>query len=86
MRELDGKGFGLAKVPRKIDPYTGRELSKAQFLNGSYYFIFFAIQIIIYALLAYLVERYMWGVSRHFDRIESTSDVAVRCTGLSKTL
>lgn len=85
LREINKKGFGISKLHRKINPYNGQETSKVQFLNGSLYFIFFAVQIVVYALAAYLVERYLWSVRRTYDEIESTSDVAVRCTSLTKT-
>jgi len=28
LRELDNKSFGMAKIPREVDPITGSELSK----------------------------------------------------------
>lgn len=54
-------------------------------MDGYLYVIFFILQIIVYGIATYLVERQLWGVTRSYDPIEASSDVAVRCTGLSKT-
>ena len=32
-----------------------------------------------------MVERSLWGVTRNYESIEASSDVALRCTNLSKT-
>ena len=54
-------------------------------MNGYLYVIFFIVQIIVFGIATYLVEKYLWGVTRNYDRIEANSDVAVRCSNLSKT-
>ena len=54
-------------------------------MDGYLYVIFFILQIIVYGIATYFVEQKFWGVKRSYDRIESSSDVALRCIGLSKT-
>ncbi|KFY06843.1 hypothetical protein V492_07693 [Pseudogymnoascus sp. VKM F-4246] len=80
-REEDLKAFSLKKVP--IDPLN--PLKKVQYLDGYLYIVFFIVQIVLFSVGTYLVERRLWGVTRNFERIEASSDVAVRCTQLSKT-
>lgn len=81
MRESNYKGFGLATVPR--DPDEPKK--KIQQMDGYLYIVFFLMQIVVYSLAAYCVEKFVWGITRDFETIEASSDVAVRCTGLSKT-
>jgi ATP-binding cassette subfamily A (ABC1) protein 3 len=54
-------------------------------MDGYLYVVFFILQIILYGIATYLVEQKLWGVTRNYDRIDASSDVALRCTGLSKT-
>lgn len=54
-------------------------------IHGFLYPIFFIVQIVGYGIATYFIERQLWGVTRRYDRIEASSDVALRCSGLSKT-
>jgi ABC-type multidrug transport system fused ATPase/permease subunit len=54
-------------------------------MDGYLYPVFFILQIIVYSAAAYAVEHGIWGVKRTYSTIDADSDVAVRCTGLSKT-
>lgn len=54
-------------------------------MDGYLYPVFFILQIVVYAAATYAVEHGMWGVSRKYDTISADSDIALRCTGLSKT-
>ncbi|RDL30175.1 uncharacterized protein BP5553_10453 [Venustampulla echinocandica] len=54
-------------------------------MSGYLYVVFFILQIIVFSLATYAVEHQLWGVSRKFGTIDASSDVAVRCTSLSKT-
>jgi ATP-binding cassette subfamily A (ABC1) protein 3 len=54
-------------------------------LKGYLYIVFFIVQILFYSVATYFVERSLWGVKRPFDFIPESSDVALRCTRLSKT-
>lgn len=53
--------------------------------DGYLYFVFFCLQIVIYGIAAYIVEWRTWDVTRKHETIDMSSDVAIRCTGLSKT-
>jgi ATP-binding cassette subfamily A (ABC1) protein 3 len=54
-------------------------------MHGFLYVIFFIVQIVVYGIATYLIEQQLWGVTRHYDSIEASSDVAIRCSGLSRT-
>ncbi|KAF7883671.1 uncharacterized protein EAF02_005591 [Botrytis sinoallii] len=54
-------------------------------VTGYLYIIFFCAQIVIYTAACFAVDHYKWSVKRTYDEIDSSSDVAVRCTELSKT-
>jgi ATP-binding cassette subfamily A (ABC1) protein 3 len=56
-----------------------------QKIDGYKYVIFFIVQIVAYTAATYAVERGLWGVPRKFENIPAGSDVALRCTGLTKT-
>lgn len=56
-----------------------------QKIDGYKYVIFFIVQIVAYTAATYVVERGLWGVPRKFENIPADSDVALRCTGLTKT-
>jgi ABC-type glutathione transport system ATPase component len=58
---------------------------EAPVFAGYIYFVFFVVQIIVYGTATYGIERGLWGVKREFRPIESTSDIALRFTKLSKT-
>jgi len=80
------KAFSLAPepwIPSQEPQYFPP--TQLQYLNGYLYIIFFIVQIVVYSLGTYVIERKLWGVTRKFDLIDSSSDVALRCTSLSKT-
>ncbi|KAK6598059.1 ABC transporter [Botrytis cinerea] len=54
-------------------------------VTGYLYIVFFFAQIAIYTAACFAVEHYKWSVKRTYDEIDSSSDIAVRCTELSKT-
>ncbi|THV46424.1 hypothetical protein BGAL_0387g00030 [Botrytis galanthina] len=54
-------------------------------VTGYLYIIFFCAQILIYTAACFAVDHYKWSVKRTYDEIDSSSDIAVRCTELSKT-
>jgi ATP-binding cassette subfamily A (ABC1) protein 3 len=54
-------------------------------MDGYLYVVFFIVQIVVFGVGTYLVEQSLWGVKRDYNLIDSESDVAVRCTSLSKT-
>jgi len=84
-REYELEAFSLAPV----SPLNSTQIAQGDILHealhGYLYVIFFIVQIIFYGALTYGVERKLWGVERTFDRIDASSDVALRCTNLSKT-
>jgi ATP-binding cassette subfamily A (ABC1) protein 3 len=85
-REFNLKAFSLAPepwIPSQEPQYFPP--TQIQYLNGYLYIICFIVQIVAYSLGTYVIERKLWGVTRKFDLIDSTSDVALRCTSLSKT-
>jgi hypothetical protein len=85
-REYNLKAFSLAPEPwiPSQDPQFFPP-TQLQYLNGYLYIVFFIVQIVAYSLGTYVIEHKLWGVTRKFDLINSTSDVALRCTSLSKT-
>ncbi|TVY44013.1 Retinal-specific ATP-binding cassette transporter, partial [Lachnellula occidentalis] len=85
-REYYLRHFSLAPTSTNYmyDKETGTEV-KYQFMSGYLYVVFFILQIVVYSAATYGIEHGLWGVSRNFSTIEASSDVAVRCTGLSKT-
>ncbi|KAF7953290.1 hypothetical protein EAE96_006501 [Botrytis aclada] len=54
-------------------------------VTGYLYIVFFCAQIAVYTAACFAVEHYKWSVKRSYDEIDSSSDIAVRCTELSKT-
>lgn len=80
LREAGLKAYSLNRMAE--DPENS---TKVQYLDGYLYIVFFIVQIVSFSVGTYLVERHLWGVTRNFGRIEASSDVAVRCTKLSKT-
>ncbi|TVY46029.1 ABC transporter A family member [Lachnellula subtilissima] len=83
-REYYLRPFSLAPNSTDYTKVDGDEV-KYQFMNGYLYVVFLILQIVVYSAATYGVEHGLWGVSRTFGTIEASSDVAVRCTGLSKT-
>ncbi|KAG9237013.1 ABC transporter-like protein [Amylocarpus encephaloides] len=83
-REYNLRRFSLTPSASNYKKVYGEDI-KSQFMDGYLYVIFFIIQIIGYLLATYAVERGLWGVTREYSTIEAGSDVAVRCTNLSKT-
>ncbi|KFY73144.1 hypothetical protein V499_06788 [Pseudogymnoascus sp. VKM F-103] len=81
LREAGLRAFSLNRMPKDPENLT----KKVQYLDGYLYIVFFIVQIVAFSFGTYLVERNLWGVTRNFERIEASSDVAVRCTKLSKT-
>ncbi|KAG4433383.1 hypothetical protein IFR05_011143 [Cadophora sp. M221] len=53
-------------------------------IAGYAYILFFLLQTIAFAGAAYAIERYIWGVKWNVEPIDSSSDIAVRCTNLTK--
>ncbi|KAN0095683.1 P-loop containing nucleoside triphosphate hydrolase protein [Hyaloscypha variabilis] len=81
-REFLLRAFSLSNIP----PITlSDETIDIQKIDGYLYIIFFVVQIVVYTAGTYAVERGLWGVARKFERIPADSDIALRCTGLSKT-
>ncbi|KUJ19510.1 P-loop containing nucleoside triphosphate hydrolase protein [Mollisia scopiformis] len=83
LREFNLKAFSLAPEPFVTDGFDPPY--RLQKMNGYLYIIFLLLQIVCYSAGTYAVERGLWGVNRNFDRIGADSDVALRCTGLTKT-
>jgi ABC-type multidrug transport system fused ATPase/permease subunit len=81
-REGSLRAFSLKHIP-PLD--TGYEILNLQKLDGYLYVVFFVIQIVAYTAGTYAVERGLWGVPRKYEHIPADSDVALRCTALSKT-
>lgn len=81
LREAGLRAFSLNRMAKDPENLT----KKVQYLDGYLYIVFFIVQIVAFSVGTYLVERNLWGVTRNFERIEASSDVAVRCTKLSKT-
>jgi hypothetical protein len=52
---------------------------------GYLYIVFFVLQIAVYTVAAFGVEKWLWGVKRAIKVIDAKSDIALRCTKLSKT-
>lgn len=75
--------------PFSLSPNTNSTLESIDgdgpIMQGYLYVVFFILQIVVYSVATYGVEHGLWGVSRKFGTLEAASDVAVRCTGLSKT-
>ncbi|RFU29987.1 hypothetical protein B7463_g6379, partial [Scytalidium lignicola] len=71
-------------------PFTLDALDPQKKVDGYHVFapylypIFFLLQIILYGLATYFVEK-RWSVTRKYDTIDTSSDVALRVTNLSKT-
>jgi len=81
-REFLLRDFSLRHFPPIILPYDTINIQK---IDGYLYIVFFIVQIVAYTAGTYAVERGLWGVPRKFDHIPADSDLALRCTGLSKT-
>ena len=84
-RELNLKAFSLTPQPTPQTDPNGFQDYSLHILDGYLYIVFFIVQIMVYGVATFVVERQLWGIRREFDRIDSSSDVALRCTGLSKT-
>lgn len=87
-REYNLEAFSLS--PRNTTLSTGATAfsdapTQIGAMDGYLYVVFFILQIVVFGIATYLVERQLWGITRRYDRIEGSSDVAVRCTDLSKT-
>ncbi|KAF7946889.1 uncharacterized protein EAE97_004138 [Botrytis byssoidea] len=54
-------------------------------VTGYLYIVFLCAQIVIYTAACFAVDHYKWSVKRSYVEIDSSSDIAVRCTELSKT-
>ncbi|KAH8672020.1 hypothetical protein BGZ60DRAFT_449736 [Tricladium varicosporioides] len=83
-REYYLRGFSLQGNSTNYIMVNGEEV-KYQFMNGYLYVIFFILQIILFSLGTYAVEHGLWSVTRNYDTIDAGSNIALRCTGLSKT-
>ncbi len=73
------RAFSLKSIP-PLD--TGNDVQK---LDGYLYVVFFIIQIAAYTAGTYVVEQRLWAVPRKYEHIPADSDIALRCTALSKT-
>lgn len=83
-REFELTPFSLSPVvANAVETAIG--LKPAEALRGSLYVVFFIIQIVVYSVAAYWIERGLWSIKRPYDSIPGSSDIAVRCTRLSKT-
>jgi ATP-binding cassette subfamily A (ABC1) protein 3 len=76
----------IARIEYIATPFTlsGTTVQESSF-QGYLYIVFFIVQIILYSLGTYFLETKFWRVTRKFDRLDASSDVALRCTNLSKT-
>jgi len=81
-REFLLRPFSLKHIP---PVGTGYDMVAFQKLDGYLYVVFFVIQIVAYTAGTYAVERGLWGVPRKYEHIPADSDIALRCTALSKT-
>jgi len=54
-------------------------------MDGYLYIVFFLLQILLYIGATVAVEHYKWGVNTEFEELDSSNDIAVKCSGLSKT-
>lgn len=84
-REYVLHAFSLSPVPPLNATQLEQGMIKQEKMHGYLYVIFFIVQIIVYGAATYGIERKFWGVKRTFDRIDASSDIALRCTSLSKT-
>ena len=87
-REYNLHRFFLAPMSEILTAQSTRFYnapSKIQAMHGYLYVIFFNLKICVYGIATSLVEKQLCGVTRHYDHIEASSDIAVRCTGLTKT-
>ena len=84
-REFELNAFSLSPVgaPTLAELQIG--VRPQQALQGYLYVVFLVVQIIVYSGTTYAVERKLWGVKRTFDLVDSSSNIALRCTNLSKT-
>ena len=74
------------KIPWSLNtPATRSYRTPGPSISAYMYLIFFILQIIGYTAGTFLLERYLWGIRRVYDRIDATSDVALRLTNVSKT-
>ncbi|KAH8805682.1 ABC transporter-like protein [Xylogone sp. PMI_703] len=74
------------KVPFTLNPIQPDEKFDSYHVYSPYLHpIFFALQIVLYGLGTYFVERRLWSVTRTYNTIDQSSDVALRLTNLSKT-
>lgn len=87
--EYNFKAFSLLSAMAGDGTITGTvsvlASDKLQILDGYMYLIFFVVQIIGYGAATYAIEQRLWGVTRTFEKIDAASDIALRCTNLSKT-
>jgi ATP-binding cassette subfamily A (ABC1) protein 3 len=81
-REYMLHSFSLKYQPPLLNGGIEEYIQK---IDGYEYVIFFIVQIVAYTAATYAVERSLWGVPRKFENIPADSDVALRCTGLTKT-
>jgi ABC-type multidrug transport system fused ATPase/permease subunit len=84
-REYVLRAFSLSPVPALNATQLEQGMIKQEKMHGYLYVIFFFIQIVVYGAATYGIETKFWGVKRTFEPIDASSDVALRCTSLSKT-
>jgi ATP-binding cassette subfamily A (ABC1) protein 3 len=56
-----------------------------QKMDGYLYMVFFIIQIVVFSAGTYAIEKSLWGVTRNYDKIDASSNIALKCTNISKT-
>jgi ATP-binding cassette subfamily A (ABC1) protein 3 len=81
-REFLLHAFSLENIPPLFSDYDEIIF---QNLDGYFYIVFFVIQIAAYTAGTYAIERTLWGVPRTYEHIPAESEIALRCTALSKT-
>ncbi|KAH9210733.1 ABC transporter-like protein [Leptodontidium sp. 2 PMI_412] len=74
--------FSLLQKDLPVSPPGGNPVHPQ--IAGYSYILFFLLQTIAFAGAAYATERYIWGVKWNVEPIDSSSDIAVRCTNLTK--
>lgn len=74
--------FSLLQKDLPVSPPGGNPVHPQ--IAGYSYILFFLLQTIAFAGAAYATERYIWGVKWSVEPIDSSSDIAVRCTNLTK--
>lgn len=83
-RESVSKAFSLLPASLTLEDIE-QQTVPPQALPGYLYIVFFVVQIVVFSAATCWIERGLWGVRRPFDPLPESSDLAMRCTQLSKT-